>query len=138
MNDKIKLLFEQGHYKLANKLMLSQSIEMIDIDINKLLHESGTKRYDDHAWRSGLIANRTHDFTIEIMSNIPDGSFWSVWICDFRGEYLSYNTVKEYGDLLTDNPTYCHDIDECWLIAVSKQGVLNLLFKQPIFKDENY
>ena len=139
MKDKITKLFESGNYKMAYRLMNGQGITMIDIDVNKLLkYDKKDRWHEPQEWfTSGIIPNRTHDFTVEIQSYINDGSLYDVWICDFRGNVLHSASVEDYANLLCNNASFKYQEErhcECWLLAISKEDVLNLLFKEPNFQ----
>ena len=99
MEEKIQSFFENGHYELARNLMMSQSIDMIDLDINKMLIDMTPSQEISSSFTTGHLINRTRDFVLEIMSDVPNGKLWSVWICDLRGRCLDESTVREYGDL---------------------------------------
>ena len=134
MNNKIKRFFETGQFTLTYSLMASQCIYWIDFDVNKLLEQ--THDWYEDSWTSGPIPNRTHDFTIEIMSNIGDGLFYSVWICDFLGNELRPKSVEAYAKCLLDNPSLSGDDQyrELHLVGVSQEDVHKLLFNEPIFE----
>lgn len=142
MEDAIREIFESGRYKLAYKLMLGECIDHIDIDIKHLLKYTNTSKnpprfcLSESWYSSGIIPNRTHDFTLEIVSPVNDPIVYSVYLLDFRGNPLRAESIKEYADLLAYNSKiFSSNLVSGHLTSVSKEDVLNLLFREAIFDE---